>query len=106
MAFVRLTGDRESPYLLTVDAAVGPNSPNRRDDVMLVQFLLSSILGTRPNSPTVAIDGVCGPITSRAIREFQQLARGRGRPCVLDGRVDRLGLDFVGRVSGAQLTIV
>ena len=106
MAHVRLTADRQTPFVLNVDAAVGPNCSNRRDDVQLVQFFLSTILATRPNYPAVAIDGVCRSVTAQAIRDFQQLTRDRGRQCVVDGRVDRMVQSVVGRVSGAQLTIV
>lgn len=64
---------------------------NRRDDVMLVQYLLRGIL--RKKSPQtaakLAVDGFMGPITQGAINQFQLDLRNGGLPVAVDGRVDR-----------------
>lgn len=57
---------KESPtqHMYVVDYAVGYKRDNKRDDVMLVQFFLKSLLaGRSPLGPAIAIDGVFGPTT-------------------------------------------
>jgi hypothetical protein len=63
-----------------VDAAVGRSAANRRDDVLLVQFFLNTLWGTKPDKATMfggtgpapPIDGDCGRITIDAIMLFQR----------------------------------
>jgi peptidoglycan hydrolase-like protein with peptidoglycan-binding domain len=65
--------------------SVGEAAANSRPDVKYVQYLLTDwrlSIGGRP----LAIDGIVGPLTSSAIREFQ-----RARSGVVDGRVDPNG---------------
>ena len=100
MAHIKL---REDPgtnirLLYLNDAAVGPGSPNRREDVLLIQFFLNALWGTSPDKKTVigsgaapVIDGVCGNVTNGAIVTFQrwyweQPPRGG----FTDGRVEPL----------------
>ena len=56
-----------------VDAPVGPGARNRRDDVMLVQFLLKRYYkhfkAFKPQGDMV-VDGLCGPTTSRVMPAF------------------------------------
>jgi hypothetical protein len=93
MAFRDFLDDKTFPIFYNVTLPVGPGCPNRRDDVLLVQYFLRKLF----NSPRgrddffedVAVDGICGPITSRAIRVFQKRQNRLGNPCVVDGRVDR-----------------
>jgi hypothetical protein len=96
-----------------VDAAVGKNAPNRKDDVLLVQYLLknASTLGF----PKVFQWSVLNyPLAGVWDRNWQSLLEvytdteiGAGNKMVADGRVDPVS---GGRVTGAvhhrQFTIV
>ena len=69
---------------VAISASVGAGGVNRKDDVLAVQQLLnqaSSIVGS-PRQP-IAADGLVGPKTIAAIREFQSTQLGFS-----DGRVD------------------
>lgn len=82
MAHVKLLENATSlvRHVYLVDAAVGRGSPNRRDDVLLVQFFLHALWGTKPDKdkpiggggPAPAIDGICGARTIEAIQIFQR----------------------------------
>ena len=64
-------------------ASVGENGVNAVGDVKYVQFLLCDRrLIDRRNA--LAVDGIAGPLTKAAIREFQKRL-GTG---IVDGRVD------------------
>lgn len=90
------------PYVYNIDFSVGPGSPNKRDDVLLVQYFLKSINDKRDSAnPPFAplplapgevfkVDGIAGPITFRAIKHFQDQALQRGRSITPDGRVDKV----------------
>jgi hypothetical protein len=82
-------------------------APNRRDDVMLVQYLLRGIL--RRKSPQtaakLAVDGFLGPITQGAINQFQFDLRGEAVLITTDGRVDR-ARGAVTSISATVYTIV
>ena len=65
----------------TLHQSVGAGATNRREDVITVQTLLKSA-----GFPLGALDGVCGPKTISAIKQFQ--SRFLTRP---DGRVDPFG---------------
>ena len=72
--------------------------PNKRDDVMLVQYLLKRIYqqGQNANPPLnqsngtaqLKIDGLYGPKTQKAIEQFQLEMRRNGRNIATDGSVD------------------
>jgi hypothetical protein len=95
MANVKLLS---KPALLRVfygiDAPVGRVCANRADDVYLVQFFLNAMWGKKdPGSAAIlgaigavspAVDGICGPKTVDAIRDFQEYYGAS----VVDGRVD------------------
>jgi hypothetical protein len=113
MAHARLTGNRDWPFFYNVDHAVGPNAPNRRDDVFLVQTLLRGIQTAdayrrpnRPNGGVMAIDGTFGPITAEAIVHFQTVSRALGENITIDGRVDRCNIFGRGPLTGAPYTIL
>ena len=104
-------------FFYNVDAAVGANCPNKRDDVLLVQHFLITI-NNNPNAfsppiPTIPLkpnqiflpDGVAGPITIRAIEHFQQVGQSRGNNISVDGRVDKASGSGFGTVSNTQFTI-
>jgi hypothetical protein len=62
-----------------VSEAVGPGARNRRDDVLLVQFLLKryyTYFGACRPAGELAVDGHFGPTTHRWIRAFQQELNG------------------------------
>ncbi len=64
--------------------SVGFGGGNLRDDVLLVQKLLNAVPPPQGGpTPSLAIDGLCGPKTCGAIRQFQTLALGSA-----DSRID------------------
>jgi peptidoglycan hydrolase-like protein with peptidoglycan-binding domain len=74
----------------TISASVGSGGGNRNADVRIIQELLNRVPVSRggPAAP-LDVDGLCGPFTVNAIRNFQQ------RNGVLaDGRVDVNGRTF------------
>src|SRR5262245_22639083 len=97
-----------------VDAAVGPGAPNRRDDVLLVQYMLREnfkILNTFGRDPfpggSVAVDGAAGPQTFAAILHYQNTLKKGGSSIATDGRVDPpVGDKTVGSTSNTQYTIL
>ncbi len=68
---------------MCLTAAVGASAPNRLRDVKTVQVLLN--FNRPPPLPALAIDGVCGPATIAAIREFQVRVAKLAAP---DSRID------------------
>lgn len=88
--------------IFDVEMAVGPDAPNRRDDVFLVQYLLHKTIGEgqmlyRPPIKVIgvppgdlAVDGRFGPQTAAWIRGFQRAIAEREGGCGphRDGRVD------------------
>src|SRR6516165_10549807 len=80
-------------FFYNVTMAVGPlhKAPNQRDDVMLVQYLLKTIvrvgLWVPPTlSKPFPADGRMGPDTEAWIRDYQLI---KHRVLVQDGRIDR-----------------
>ena len=83
---------KEIPFY-NIDNAVGPGCPNRRTDVMLVQFFLHQIythprVTSKPAGPKIQINGTCDAVTTAWIKHFQGDMKGRGKPISTDGRVD------------------
>lgn len=81
-----------------ITASVGEKGVNRAQDVGIVQFLLNSA-GAKRGIPKakIDVDGIVGPQTLNAIREFQK------KYCkVQDGRVDPHGetLKLLHQVAG------
>lgn len=70
-----------------ISAAVGAGSPNKKDDVLLVQKLLNA------KGFHLKEDGLFGANTSAAIKDFQSAALGFSNP---DGRVDVGGKSWQG----------
>jgi hypothetical protein len=123
MAFVdRLDGsevtleDGFDGHFFNVSMAVGSGAPNRRDDVMLVQYLLRSIYShsanfeppiERPNGRDMEIDGRFGQTTSKWITHFQREVRNRrGVPIRADGRVDKSDSGGISSISQTVYTII
>lgn len=106
------------PFFYNIDSAVGPGCPNHREDVLLVQYFLVTINNNpsafSPPFPPLAlgpgeilkVDGVPGPITFRAIRHFQDIARKRGNSVAADGRVDPAKGSGFGSITNTQFTII
>jgi peptidoglycan hydrolase-like protein with peptidoglycan-binding domain len=65
-----------------IRSSVGEGGRNNRQDVGIVQFLLN-VVRRRDGAVPLAIDGIVGPKTLAAIREFQE-----GNSLIVDGRVD------------------
>lgn len=82
MAHVKLleTSGNLIRVIYLVDATVGRGGANRREDVLLVQFFLNALWGTKPDKASAfgdtgtkpRIDGDCGKITIDAITLFQR----------------------------------
>jgi hypothetical protein len=97
-----------------VDAAVGRGAANRRDDVLLVQYMLREnfkLLNTFKRDPfpggPVEVDGSAGPQTLAAILHFQKTLKKGGSSIATDGRVDPpVNEGTVGSISNTQYTIL
>jgi hypothetical protein len=74
-----------------ISAAVGCTAPNRSEDVRHVQVLLNVHKDDMPSFRLLRVDGICGPKTVGAIREFQRVVL---RMSNSDGRVDPHGPTF------------
>jgi hypothetical protein len=114
----------DSDIFYNATMAVGPTgtAPNRRDDVMLVQYLLKvvadyakSVGSYLPHaagkwSPPGAgtpflVDGRMGPDTAAWIKSYQEAVSKPGYSILLDGRVDR-ALGLTGTISHTVYTII
>lgn len=120
MAHTKIVQGRSYPHMYTVDMSVGQRKsmtktdsattitgsylPNKRDDVMLVQYLLKRVYQRGqaaqpplnaggvgdPHAPIteLKVDGLCGPKTQGAINHFQMEMKKNGRSIATDGCVD------------------
>ena len=71
-----------------IGAPVGANGSNRSADVAVVQFLLNNVPpGQGGANPELVKDGLCGPKTIRAIRQFQTNQFGWHDELVEPGKV-------------------
>ena len=115
MARVYLTSDNIK-ILYTVDMAVGVGCPNRRDDVLLVQFFLKVVsegpetaLYKPPGQPPMATDGAWGRISQAYLNQYisANSAVNPGAPLTQDGRVDPvMNGRFFGSRTGNLYTIL
>jgi len=92
----------------TTDQAVGNGCPNRRDDVLLIQFLLKVVSeGPQQSQLTpdglgpINIDGLWGPISQAFLNQYIAVnsAENPTSPLTQDGRVDPV---VNGRASGSR----
>ena len=68
----------------SLSASVGRPARNAYEDVRLIQYLLNCVPAQRGGPMReLVINGVCGPLTMRAISGFQRVLRYPA-----DGRVD------------------
>lgn len=98
MAKVGLLAKQPYREVYLVEEVVGAAGINKRDDVLLVQLLLKIATETGggsegfqpPGEPMIDVDGVCGPLTQRYIKYFQQEVNRRrnGKLVEQDGLVD------------------
>ncbi len=103
------------PHIYNVTHTVGNSKDrNERYDVMLVQYLLKEVYENgfkfsppllQPDSKPMKVDGICGPITRKWIRHFQEQGVVRGKPLRVDGRVHS-AKGVIGSVFGEVYTIV
>jgi hypothetical protein len=115
MAFVTHYTNKagEEKVLYNVTMAVGPNAANRRDDVMLVQYMLKRIyerpkysnFTLSPQQGTMIVDGLFGPTTARWIRHFQTDVRIAGGNILVDGRIDSDTESGISTISETEYTI-
>lgn len=132
MAYRKIVKGRSYPYLYNLNATVGSRKavyrepgittyvssyePNKRDDVMLVQYLLKRVyqrgqnatppLNGSSNAPQLVIDGYYGPKTQGAIEQYQLEMRRNGRNIATDGCVDpELGESSEASISHTGYTI-
>jgi hypothetical protein len=108
MAYIGDTADGGNYY--NVNFAVGSRSPNKRDDVLLVQWLLHRVyldhpFFSSPDGGDIAVDGFIGKQTIQWITAFQTDVRRLGQPCALDGRVDS-ARKSAGSISKSPYTIL
>ena len=114
MAKVDLLHGRTLHHLFyNLDAAVGTNAPNRKDDVMLVQYLLksTSTLGFpqifKWNLLNYAISGVWDRNWQGLLSAYVDAETGIGNKMVADGRIDPVvNGRITGPVHNLQYTIV
>ncbi|MGH9949833.1 MAG: peptidoglycan-binding domain-containing protein [Pyrinomonadaceae bacterium] len=94
------------PTIYNVDFPVGPNMPNLRDDVLLVQTLMKMANFTRNNqglgpveaSRDIKVDGFFGPQTKRMIVAFEEDRTSSRRLLVSDGIIEPSSKDgFTGK---------
>jgi len=102
--------------MYSVDQPVGVGLPNRKDDVLLVQFFLARAREqdargnpgfVPPGQREITIDGTFGPITAAHIKFLQTETNQRtasGR-VLADGRVDPLGGKLLGQRTSSLLTM-
>lgn len=100
------------PIFYNVVHAVGNNCPNKRDDVMLVQYLLDwRYKNCQPRAAVpkgaMKIDGIYGGVTANWILKFQLDLMFGGYPVQADNRVDRIRDkdSFYGSLSDTVYTL-
>jgi hypothetical protein len=108
MASVHIARWVDMNFMFNISAGVGKSRPNRRLDVMLVQYLLrlaQNVAKTASGSTTSPIvppdlagelfkaDGICGPKTLRYIEYYQQFRNSHNQ------RSDKNNLDVKFKVA-------
>lgn len=89
-----------SKFFYQISAGVGKNRPNNKEDVAIVQFMLSVVQGiyiSRTNP--VAVDGIAGTLTQAAIAEFQTFLRDHN---MIPGLVPDSAVDPTRKPMGAH----
>jgi hypothetical protein len=81
------------PTIYNISYPVGPNMPNVRDDVLLIQTLMKMAnfiryaggLGPVEPSSKITVDGYFGKQTKRMIEAFEAMVREKNLMIVADG---------------------
>lgn len=96
-----------------LDQPVGPNLPNRRDDVLLVQYMMREVpksgrFKPDPFPAPLTVDGVPGPGLFANIKHFQNLQKLRlaGKHSATDGRIDPIPSTSAISTTGVQYNMV
>jgi len=109
-----LGNETDLKWIFNVSYSAGPRCPNHRDDVLLVQHLLNKLLpyvemmdenGKRITT-YLSRDGVCGPMTSGAIKAYQENLKSRKRMVWADGVISPSDNTGWTPIQGDQYTIV
>lgn len=76
-----------SPFkFVTISASVGARGANLAKDVREIQQALNGVsMAQGGPTPSLAVDGICGPLTTAAIQRFQRVQFPGWTP---DGRID------------------
>ena len=89
MACTQHLGFSDLPTIYNITYPVGPNMPNVRDDVLLIQTLMKLANFTRNGpddaSATIQIDGCFGEQTKRMIETFEIFVREKNLLLTADG---------------------
>ena len=96
MAYPQYLGFSDLPKIYNLTFPVGPDMPNVRDDVLLVQTLLklanftcsSERDGSTERSLSIDVNGWFGEQTQRAIETFELCVREKHLLLVADGVID------------------
>jgi len=105
MPYVSSVNPRGEPAWFNLERSVGLNGYNEKEDVKLVQFML-----TRIYRSSLPVNGVATTDTTNLILRFQRDMASRGVRVRLDGRVDCArpapgGVQGTGSLSGSIYTI-
>ena len=81
MACTQHLGFSDLPTIYNITYPVGPNRPNVRDDVLLIQTLLRLANFARD----ITVDGLFGAQTEKMIEAFEACVRGKHLMLAADG---------------------
>jgi hypothetical protein len=96
----------KDPIFYNLESNVGYGCPNKRTDVLLVQFFLREILNqadslaARPPGKDLSVDGLFGSQTEAWIRAYQSFVKSKGKNIVVDGKVNAAPADYSARIRG------
>jgi len=89
MACIQYLGFSDLPSIYNITYPVGPNMPNVRDDVLLIQTLMKlanfTSNGSDEASAPIQIDGCFGEQTKRMIETFEICVREQNLLLTADG---------------------
>jgi hypothetical protein len=113
VAFRDISDIEGIPTFYNLTMAVGDGAPNKRDDVMLVQFLLSEVhKGATAFVPAIPkptgelkVDGIYGPVTRRFLLNFQTQVQKMGIAIAADGRADKVVRGVISSISRTIYTV-